>query len=285
MEPVTHSQVKTLRDLLNREPIFNLKLLGTLGEEGGSCEGWWFDRWPDPRGALCRRRAFYALYAITEAGAEALLEGIDWSEEVAFSALPARFMPLLQKRGLSLSETPCSMYVTTQEDFRPCGKEKVSRILQPEDAPFVAANLGILAAICLTMGLRPEDAPLVSDNWTYGQDEAYILDRIQSGPTRGVRLDGQLVSWALTHPDGSIGMVHTLESHRGRYLARHVVSALTEELLRQGKTPWCFIVRENLASVRVFEALGFRQAGDHCWVRAAAKSPSTQEDEQGPPHC
>lgn len=248
MKPVQPSQVGSLRELLARESTLNLKLLGTLDEEGGSCEAWWFDRWPNPRGTLCRRRTFYSLYAVNDEGARTLLEEIDWSNEVGFSGLPARFMPLVREMSVPQSENPCWMYFTTKEDFRPWREEEVSP-------------------------LRPEDAPRVAANWRYGQDEPYVLSRILSGPTQGVRIDGQLVSWALTHGDGSIGMVHTLPPYRGRHLARRAVSALTKGRLREGKTPWCFIVQGNLASVRVFEALGFRRAGDYYWVGAARRPP------------
>jgi len=55
--------------------------------------------------------------------------------------------------------------------------------------------------------------------------------------------------------------VWTQESHRGRGLAKAVVSACTSELLEEGIRPLYIVAEGHTASIRVCEALGYRFSG------------------------
>jgi L-amino acid N-acyltransferase YncA len=55
--------------------------------------------------------------------------------------------------------------------------------------------------------------------------------------------------------------VWTQEGHRGRGLAKAAVSACTSELLQEGIKPLYIVSEDNVASIRVCEALGYRFTG------------------------
>ena len=69
----------------------------------------------------------------------------------------------------------------------------------------------------------------------------------------------QLLCWALTRHDGSIGMLHTREASRGRGLATKVVRALASNCRgHSGAQSHAVVSVANAASLRVFERCGFR---------------------------
>ncbi len=99
--------------------------------------------------------------------------------------------------------------------------------------------------------------------------EGYVRRRIEGGPTAAIYDGGEPVAWALTHTMtdrvGIIGMVHVLEGHRRKGLARSVVSAVSRELQRLGKRPTLHAFVDNVASLSLFPTLGFRKVKRQVW--------------------
>ena len=67
----------------------------------------------------------------------------------------------------------------------------------------------------------------------------------------------QLVSWAFVTEYGAIGILHTVESHRKRGLAKAVIYFLARTLLNQGKIAFNVIEEENEISRGLFCKMGF----------------------------
>ena len=71
------------------------------------------------------------------------------------------------------------------------------------------------------------------------------------------------MAWILEYDNGSIGMLHTRPEHRGRGYGRAVVRALAAELATahthgtRAVPVFCYIAEDNVASLRIFEGLGF----------------------------
>ncbi len=264
---VKPEEAQGLEGLLGDHWPAAVKFVEQLREEGEEFGSWWTDRWPRPRAVLCRgrrsaSRTAFSLFAENEESAERVLDGIDWSVEVRFSALENRFLPLVRRRGKDVSEHPCGMFRVEPSGFRPGG--------MPD------------GAACRAEPLRREDAALVTRHWAYGEDETYPLSRIVGAPTACIRVGGRPVAWALIHFDGSMGMVHTLDEHRRKGFARAVVSALVEARFRAGRTPYCFIVDGNDTSVRLFEGLGFFRQADLAWVSCAPGDLRAESATSGP---
>ncbi len=226
-----------------------IKFVAQLEEEGERIGFWWTDRWPRPKAVLCRGRRSYSLCAEDEKSAAYVLDSIDWSGGVWFSALEYRFLPLVRERGKDVQDNPCFLYRLERARFRPY------ELPDTGDHPIEP--------------LRREDADLVTLHWTYGDTEDYPLSRILQAPTACIRIGGEPVAWALIHHDGSIGMVYTLQEHRRKGYAKAVVSVLAEKRLLAGRTPYCFIVEGNETSERLFEELGFALQSKLGWVHCA----------------
>eukprot|EP01113_Clastostelium_recurvatum_P003597 TRINITY_DN11574_c0_g2_i1.p1 TRINITY_DN11574_c0_g2~~TRINITY_DN11574_c0_g2_i1.p1 ORF type:complete len:350 (+),score=60.25 TRINITY_DN11574_c0_g2_i1:97-1146(+) len=124
--------------------------------------------------------------------------------------------------------------------------------------------------------LTVEDAPLVNDTWHYRSpfSLAYIQWLIENFPSACVRVDGQLVSWAIMHSDLSIGIMFTLESHRKRGYGSSVAAFLSVQLLERGLTPYCHVATGNKSSAKVFTQLGFTEGEQVVWIIASPPPPS-----------
>jgi ribosomal protein S18 acetylase RimI-like enzyme len=80
-------------------------------------------------------------------------------------------------------------------------------------------------------------------------------------------------AWILEYDNGSIGMLYTRKSHRRRGYGRVVARALAVELAAahargaRAAPPFCFVAEDNVASLRIFEGLGFARRGEVAWLR------------------
>ena len=117
--------------------------------------------------------------------------------------------------------------------------------------------------------LSIEDAEWIYKNGEYSHftSTLYIREMIQKGPAIGIRQDGELVAWVMTHDDGAIGFLHVLPGYRSRSYA----VALTCEMIRRvkhgGKIPFVHIEEENTSSIRLAKKLGFEEERKVHWVK------------------
>ena len=118
--------------------------------------------------------------------------------------------------------------------------------------------------------LDPGSAGRVAKRWQPDWPaEGYVRRRIEAGPTAAIYEGGEPVAWALTHTItdrvGIIGMVHVLEDHRRKGLARSVVAAVSRDLQRLGKLPTLHAFVDNVASLSLFPTLGFHRVKRQVW--------------------
>jgi len=80
------------------------------------------------------------------------------------------------------------------------------------------------------------------------------------------------VAWALTHVVtdrvGIIGMVHVVEDHRRKGLAKSVTAAVSRALVESGKIPTLHAYAYNRASLALFPTLGFQKLKRQVWADA-----------------
>jgi len=86
----------------------------------------------------------------------------------------------------------------------------------------------------------------------------YIRERIQRGPSAGIYESGKLVAWAMTHDDGSIGVMNVLEPYRRKRYAYDLTVYLIQQLRAQGKIPYVHVEETNLISLDLAHKVGFR---------------------------
>jgi GNAT superfamily N-acetyltransferase len=119
--------------------------------------------------------------------------------------------------------------------------------------------------------VRDSDAVLIDSLWPYRSAKSLgtISTIIRSLPCVCARTvaDGRPVCWMVTYHYGSIGMLHTVDSHRRQGLARAVVLALCNHLriVRSYMPPFCHIIDDNAPSRSLFESMGFVRRGTADW--------------------
>lgn len=115
--------------------------------------------------------------------------------------------------------------------------------------------------------LKLQDAQLVDHMWKFG-GRPHVLERLDKlisySLTAGVYCQhtNRLVSWAFVLEYGSIGILHTVESHRRRGLAKAVIYHLATKILEEGKIAFNVIEKENEISRQLFCKMGFTMFPD-----------------------
>ena len=113
--------------------------------------------------------------------------------------------------------------------------------------------------VLLPMTLVPltaQDIPMVVQHY-----DVLPLDALQGAVADGRLLggwtDGEMVGFIGLHEEGSMGMLHVFEQHRGRGYAQAIESLLINRLLAQGVRPFGQIVVGNEPSMALHRKLGF----------------------------
>ncbi|XP_044265554.1 uncharacterized protein LOC123011912 [Tribolium madens] len=106
----------------------------------------------------------------------------------------------------------------------------------------------------------------INSFWLYsspGSDLKYLYSLLEMNGGFGVFLEGtnEIVAWILKHCLGHIGMLHTKEEYRKNGYAILITKFLAEEIRKDGSCPFATIYSDNVASIRMFEKIGFQTIG------------------------
>lgn len=253
---------EVLLPVLEREPIETLKLRGLLGERAGkdAVAEVRVDSFQAPQAAMLKSGSFYTLYAGSEDRARAVLAELNWlwHQPLGFAGVHEALVPIIAEQAEIEWQTACWRYhlpddVHSTQLWSTRGAEEM-------DA---------LTAI---------DVTRILSKWPYGdpndpRDRAYVTRLIQNGLGTGWREDGELVCWALTNADGSLGFLHTLESWRGRGLAARVTADLTLKVRAADMTPYGYVVEDNPGPLGILERLGYvRSQERYVWLGTRARA-------------
>lgn len=102
-----------------------------------------------------------------------------------------------------------------------------------------------------TGDLRKIDSAIaqkISDGTFYHASPESIVEAVENRPSSSLYVDGKPVCWCLLHEDNSLGMLYTLPQHRHKGYALEVMTHLVNQVIADGKTPFCYIVEGNVAS-------------------------------------
>ncbi|MGM0510583.1 MAG: GNAT family N-acetyltransferase, partial [Thermoplasmatota archaeon] len=122
-----------------------------------------------------------------------------------------------------------------------------------------------------TVELLEEDSEVIDQFWNLsgGDSTDYIEDRISNGPAYGIRRDGDLVAWCLTHhvteSAMTLGFLHVKEDWRGRGFAKSVTESMCQYALENGLIPVIDIFKDNEPSLDLAKSLGFQKIGENHW--------------------
>jgi len=116
-----------------------------------------------------------------------------------------------------------------------------------------------------------DDVPVISEHWGLGDEDSsdYISHRIKEGPAYGIRRDGELVGWVLTHyiTDSAIclGFLHAKEGWRRKGFAQDLTDKICDYAAERELTPVVDIFQDNVASLSLSKSLGFEKIGENHW--------------------
>ncbi|BES64005.1 hypothetical protein SANA_04440 [Gottschalkiaceae bacterium SANA] len=98
-----------------------------------------------------------------------------------------------------------------------------------------------------------------------------IREDILLRPSAAIFIDEQPVAWALQHPDGTIGMMHTIEQHRNKGYARDTTLGIIQTLIQRDEIPIVQIADTNTASQALAKSCGFKAFGTADWFGILVK--------------
>ncbi len=106
--------------------------------------------------------------------------------------------------------------------------------------------------------------------------ETSTAEEMLQGLAYGVYEGDRLVAFASSRTLEELAVirgVYTAEDKRGKGYAKSVCSTLTEKLLDQGKTPFLYVSKDNVAALRTYEKLGFAKT-KHMYTTFQARRKS-----------
>lgn len=103
-------------------------------------------------------------------------------------------------------------------------------------------------------------------------DRRYIKICIELGNMYGAFEDNELLGFIGMHREGSIGLLHVDEMHRGEGIAAALEAFMVNLMLKKGWTPYGHVVCGNEASERLQEKLGFYKAEKTVWWLSGGKA-------------
>lgn len=116
-------------------------------------------------------------------------------------------------------------------------------------------------------------AGLIDENYTYRWEGSLedIRECLLNRPASAVFVDGEPVSWALLHRDGTMGIMFTLPLYRRKGYADAVMANLVNKTIASRRLPFAHIVHGNTASVGLATKTGFKYSHDVAWFEFIAK--------------
>ncbi|MCA0385654.1 MAG: GNAT family N-acetyltransferase [Firmicutes bacterium] len=157
-----------------------------------------------------------------------------------------------------LWEEPCHLYVY-------------------EGAPFDLTELSLPEGFTCEP-LKLSDAPLIFHHYTYPDDGITTIENIiKKRPTLSIRYMDQPVSWLVRREDGSMGIMYTINTHRGKGFGHILSKQMVNAILATGEIPYLHIKHGNQPSINLAESLGFSKVIDVMWfgVRKTSSTDSS----------
>jgi len=107
--------------------------------------------------------------------------------------------------------------------------------------------------------LSPADIQSIYEHSEYIDfiSAGYIRERIMSGPSAGIPVNGTLAGWIMTHDDGAIGFLHIVEDYRRKGYAKALMAHMIQQVRGTGRIPFVHIEETNFKSMGLALQLGF----------------------------
>lgn len=90
----------------------------------------------------------------------------------------------------------------------------------------------------------------------------YVRGRVAAGAVLGAFLHGTLAGFIGVHQEGSMGMLEVFPEYRRQGLGYALEAELIRRLMEAGAVPYCQVVHDNEASLRLQKKLGLTRSGE-----------------------
>lgn len=244
-----------LIDLLKREEIYNLNILGALDNLQGLTV--YTDSATAPTGLLVVPDGyFHYLYTRNNAFIDAVFDEILLEGFFGFSGVIAEVAEYMMARVTMDWTSFCDLYYLKKENFDQTIKKHE------------------------TQSLPVSYAPLVDSFYPYQHEHSLedITECLTNRPSSAVFVDNEPVCWLMVHNDDSMGIMHTLEEHRRHGYAIDVTVHVCEQLYERNKTPYLQIVKSNDMSPGLALKCGFEKYGEVTWFGFVVGRPEGIEE-------
>lgn len=95
----------------------------------------------------------------------------------------------------------------------------------------------------------------------------YIKERIERGISAGLMEGGQLVAWALSHDDNSLGFLHVLPEFRRKGYGKEISKAMILQKRKENKPVFVNIEPANINSINLVNSMGFVPDRKISWLK------------------
>ncbi|KAL3972229.1 collagen type X alpha [Sarotherodon galilaeus] len=218
------------------------------------------DTWPDFKVIICRpdtenKRALnfmkkMAYYSMDEQSLRKMLtdeNAVDWSTYFMIGGLDVSHAPML-KQVCSDRRVNHKVYTSVHLLYLP----DTNHLHMPAYDSELESRIS---------SLNISHVDLVNKTWKFGGDEKgyrTIENLISNFPSCCITDGkGQPMSWILVYDYCALGMLYTLPEHRGKGLAKILISILAKKLHAEGYPVYCYIEEDNVLSYKLFRNIGF----------------------------
>lgn len=208
----------------------------------------------EPHGVMVLSEAdpkHICIYADNEKSLVELLRSLESGRRYQFSGLRDIYLPLMEKEFEIKEISPCWLFEL--------GEEGVKGEIRHE-----------------IVSLTEEDVDTVAKNWEqFPGAYEHVRSRILEGETVAFRKDGKLIGWDATHFETDrvvmLGFLFVLEGYRKQGIATSLCTALTKRVLKKGKKPIFYVMKNNEPSISFSLKLGYEIIDSHSWTTGVKK--------------
>lgn len=243
-----------VHQLLMEDEILNLNILGILRSNPDAPI--FIDHETHPSGVYVQSNPYFGyLYTQSEAFADLVCETFLTEGYHGFSGVEDRIARYIMAKYRMDWSSPCMLY------YLPDGALDL-HLKKSETRP-----------------LDPKWAKLVDDFYPYKSEQSVqeIEDNLSRRPSAAIFDGDDPVCWLMVHEDYSMGIMHTLDSHRRKGLAVDVTIALCKDLLDRGIRPFLQIVENNHMSPGLALKCGFVPYKPVTWFGVIVGNPDEGE--------
>jgi ribosomal protein S18 acetylase RimI-like enzyme len=97
----------------------------------------------------------------------------------------------------------------------------------------------------------------------------YICDRLIKDISAGYFVDGELVGWAFTHDDGSLGFLNILQQYRGQGIGENILRFMTHERIKANRPAFINTESQNIQTKKMLSKIGYELDRNISWIKLA----------------